>query len=49
MQITLPGAGKIDFARFTTAYIKSMRLYYAFVTGIAGWIGVSFYSYLVPG
>jgi len=49
LQITLPGAGKIDFARFTTAYIKSMRLYYAFVTGIAGWIGVSFYSYLVPG
>lgn len=25
-----------------------MRLYYAFVTGIAGWIGVSFYSYLSP-
>lgn len=31
---------------FVRAYISSMRLYYAFVTGIAGWIGVSFYSYL---
>lgn len=28
---------------FIFAYIKTMRLYYAFVTGIAGWIGVSFY------
>jgi len=26
-----------------------MRLYYAFVTGIAGWIGVSFYSFCSPG
>ncbi len=25
-----------------------MRLYYAFVTGIAGWIGVSFYQFLRP-
>ena len=24
--------------QFTKAYIQSMRLYYAFVTGIAGWI-----------
>jgi len=32
--------------RFTRAYIKSMRLYYAFVTGMAGWIGVSFYHWL---
>lgn len=31
---------------FIKAYIKSMRLYYAFITGIAGWIGVAFYEYL---
>jgi len=34
--------------KFITAYIKSMRLYYAFVTGIAGWVGVSFYQFLQP-
>jgi len=33
---------------FLRAYIKSMRLYYAFVTGIAGWVGVSFYQWLMP-
>lgn len=31
------------------AYIKSMRLYYAFITGIAGWIGVAFYNFCMPG
>ena len=31
--------------QFAAAYIKSMRLYYAFVTGIAGWIGVAFYNF----
>lgn len=31
---------------FAVAYIKSMRLYYSFVTGIAGWIGVSFYQFV---
>jgi len=31
---------------FLKAYIKSMRLYYSFVTGIAGWVGVSFYQYI---
>lgn len=36
---------------FLKAYIRSMRLYYSFVTGIAGWIGVAFYEYLAmtPG
>lgn len=34
--------------RFAVAYIKSMRPYYAFITGIAGWIGVAFYSYCMP-
>jgi geranylgeranylglycerol-phosphate geranylgeranyltransferase len=34
--------------RFVVAYIKSMRLYYAFITGIAGWIGVSFYQFCNP-
>lgn len=32
--------------RFFKAYVKSMRLYYSFVTGIAGWIGVSFYDFI---
>ena len=31
---------------FLKNYIKSMRLYYAFITGIAGWIGVAFYEYI---
>ena len=31
---------------FLKAYVKSMRLYYSFVTGIAGWIGVSYYHYV---
>jgi geranylgeranylglycerol-phosphate geranylgeranyltransferase len=34
--------------RFVRAYVKSMRLYYAFITGIAGWIGVSFYNFRMP-
>lgn len=33
---------------FIVNYIKSMRLYYAFITGISGWIGVSFYHFLFP-
>jgi len=33
---------------FVWAYVKSMRLYYAFITGIAGWIGVSFYNFCMP-
>jgi len=33
---------------FCRAYIQSMRPYYAFITGIAGWIGVSFARYLFP-
>lgn len=32
--------------KFLRAYIKSMRIYYAFVTGIAGWIGMAFYEYI---
>lgn len=35
-----------DVLKFIKAYIKSMRLYYAFVTGIAGWIGMAFYEYI---
>lgn len=31
---------------FLKAYVKSMRLYYSFVTGIVGWVGVSFYQYV---
>lgn len=29
---------------FLMNYIKSMRLYYAFVTGIPGWLGVAYYE-----
>lgn len=36
------------WSTFLRAYTKSMRLYYAFVTGIAGWVGVSFYTYTQP-
>lgn len=32
--------------QFIIAYVKSMRLYYAFVTGIVGWLGVSYYQYI---
>ncbi len=31
---------------FIKAYVKSMRLYYAFVTGIAGWLGIILYEYV---
>ncbi len=37
-----------ELGRFFRAYIKSMRLYYAFVTGIAGWIGVAYARFLHP-
>jgi len=35
--------------KFIIAYIKSMRLYYSFVTGIAGWIGVAYYEHMAKG
>ncbi|WP_163711787.1 UbiA family prenyltransferase [Mangrovibacterium lignilyticum] len=31
---------------FLKAYVKSMRLYYAFVTGIVGWLGISYYQFI---
>ncbi|NQU51156.1 MAG: UbiA family prenyltransferase [Bacteroidetes bacterium] len=31
---------------FLKAYVKSMRLYYAFVTGISGWLGIAYYQYI---
>ncbi|MCD4827833.1 MAG: UbiA family prenyltransferase [Candidatus Cloacimonetes bacterium] len=31
---------------FLKQYVKSMRLYYSFVTGIAGWLGVAFYEHI---
>ena len=39
-------ANNSSITTFLKAYVKSMRLYYAFITGIAGWIGVSFYQYV---
>jgi geranylgeranylglycerol-phosphate geranylgeranyltransferase len=38
----------MKIASFAVSYIKSMRLYYAFITGIAGWIGVSFHHFCLP-
>lgn len=35
-----------EWLRFVRAYVRSMRLYYSFVTGVAGWIGVAYYEYL---
>jgi hypothetical protein len=32
--------------RFIRLYIRSMRLYYSFVTGIAGWLGFAFYEHI---
>lgn len=32
--------------KFFKLYIKSMRLYYSFVTGIAGWLGFAFYEHI---
>jgi geranylgeranylglycerol-phosphate geranylgeranyltransferase len=37
---------KDGMIHFLKAYVKSMRLYYAFITGIAGWLGVSFYDHI---
>lgn len=37
---------KVPVLIFIRAYVKSMRIYYSFVTGIAGWIGVSFYQFI---
>ncbi len=45
--IALPAIRKkVGLATFVRAYVKSMRLYYSFVTGIAGWVGVSFYQFI---
>ncbi len=32
--------------QFAGAYVKSMRLYYSFITGIAGLMGVAYYQYI---
>jgi geranylgeranylglycerol-phosphate geranylgeranyltransferase len=33
--------------KFLMNYVKSMRLYYSFVTGIGGWAGVAYYEQLL--
>jgi geranylgeranylglycerol-phosphate geranylgeranyltransferase len=38
-------AGGKTMLKFLKEYVKSMRLYYSFVTGLAGWIGVAYYEY----
>ena len=41
------GPGPVTrLAAFSRAYVRSMRLYYSFITGIAGWIGVAYYEHL---
>lgn len=35
-----------EMLRFIKLYVKSMRLYYSFVTGIAGWLGFAFYQHI---
>ncbi|MDQ2087522.1 UbiA family prenyltransferase [Herbivorax sp. ANBcel31] len=35
--------------RFIKEYVKSMRLYYGFVTGISGWLGVVYYEHITGG
>ena len=35
-----------NLIKFVKLYIKSMRLYYSFVTGIAGWLGFAFYEHI---
>jgi len=37
---------KNRLSTFILAYIKSMRLYYSFITGIAGLVGISYYQFL---
>ena len=37
---------RTEIFRFLKAYGKSMRIYYSFVTGIAGWVGVAYYQYI---
>lgn len=45
--IALPQNKKhVGLVGFAMAYLKSMRLYYSFVTGIAGWVGVSYYQFI---
>jgi geranylgeranylglycerol-phosphate geranylgeranyltransferase len=46
MDIITELSARHKIIRFFRAYVKSMRLYYSFVTGIAGWIGVSYYHYV---
>jgi geranylgeranylglycerol-phosphate geranylgeranyltransferase len=33
-------------ARFATAYVKSMRLYYSFITGLPGVLGFAYYQFV---
>ena len=34
-----------EIKKFISFYIKSMRLYYCFITGVSGWVGVAFYDF----
>ena len=50
-QVRSAGLQSASWVVFARAYVRSMRLYYSFVTGIAGWLGVAYYEYLAanPG
>lgn len=41
-----PSIGPTRMLRFITMYVKSMRLYYSFITGVAGWLGYAFYEHI---
>ncbi|MFH1143403.1 MAG: UbiA family prenyltransferase [Candidatus Eisenbacteria bacterium] len=47
-QTMVLGTSRHSIGAFLRAYVRSMRLYYAFVTGIAGWIGVAYARFLHP-
>jgi len=46
--MTTPSTSDLYPWRFLRAYVVSMRPYYSFITGIAGWIGVAFYQFCQP-
>ena len=46
VKLALNALSKHPTVVFLGAYVKSRRLYYSFITGIAGWIGVSYYQFV---
>lgn len=38
----------MNIDHFVSAYVRSMRLYYAFIIGISGWTGLACYDFFFP-